>query len=394
MGNGVERMTAKQQLRMGVIGAGRVSELYHLPGFHGRGSDAPIGLPGLQFYPSDSEVVALCDIDEPRAAALAERFGVEKVYNDWRELLTDRRVDAVCIATANFLHAEMAIAAAEADKHVFVEKPMATTLEDMDRMIDAAEARGVVLMVNQSWRFNVAMEAGRDLVNAGMLGRVRTVRTKFGMAGPKSWSPTAAWYLRKEQAGGGAMMDIGSHAFDYLRYLVGDEVAEVGAFTATLAQATDGEDNCLAILKFRNDVLAVCEVSWTTNPGENRTFVYGEHGNMAIEAMPRLMRGTPVPQVLVDFQVPAEAVGAMRVAPGKLERASFSPDLPAVSRLGGPYRQFVESVSSGKPPMCSGRESRASMAVVLAAMESGRTGQFVRLDMPRHPVQLLKRAES
>jgi predicted dehydrogenase len=194
-----------QPVRIGVIGAGRFAEQAHIP--------------GVQAHP-DGQVVALCARNGERAAALAARVGVGRVYIDYHELLAQRDIDAVTVATPDALHLPVALAALEAGKHVFCEKPLAMNAQEAGLLVEAAQRTGLVTMVAFTFRYTHALQALRRLVREGTLGTPFAVNMHVhwgGVGFPRgalSWRETAA------ASAAGIWGDGASHLFDALAYLL------------------------------------------------------------------------------------------------------------------------------------------------------------------------------
>ena len=163
----------------------------------------------------------LADIPETRAAEAALALGFARSTQDWRALVRDPQVDLVAIATPNLMHAPMALAAIEAGKPVYCEKPLATTLADAIAMTRAAEAAGIVTMVGFNYLKNPMMTTAREIVRSGEIGEVTGFRAVFAedfMADPMA---PFSWRCEERQAGG-ALADIGSHAIALSRFLLGE----------------------------------------------------------------------------------------------------------------------------------------------------------------------------
>ena len=166
-----------EEVRIGLIGAGRIGRVH------------------AQAYRqvSGGRLVAVADVIKPAAEKLAQEYGLES-YQDYRDILVRPDIDAVLIATPNWLHAETAIAAARAGKHIFCQKPIALTLEDADAMIAGGNEAGVVLQVGFMLRFTPPMPDVKELVASGALGDVISIRAAvFG------WEPSAEWFYLKER---------------------------------------------------------------------------------------------------------------------------------------------------------------------------------------------------
>ncbi len=364
-------------VRVGIIGCGAITRRAYLPGFSKPGSaNASKANP---YYESggceNAHVVALSDVDGARARALAEEFQVPHVYEDWHELLAQKDVDAVCVNTPNFLHAEMTIAAADAGKHVMVEKPMAATVQQADAMIAAAKKNNVLLMVDQSQRFWPIHETAEAIIRSGAIGKVISIRGKMAHGGPQFWSPGGTWFMKSAEGVHGAMFDIGIHKLDLIRFLVGQKITEVAAFTSTHRQGIDVEDNAVAILRFDSGATGVLEASWTCNPRENTTYVYGEFGNLRLGH-------SPEEPIYVEYAIPDSAQNR-DIPPGKLTAGRHVPFVPQRSRLGGPWQHFVDSIINNTQPTPSGEDARDTLEAVLAAFKSSEEHSIVSLPLAR-----------
>jgi len=233
----------RRRLRVALLGTGWVAD------FHAR---AVRGHPG-------AELVAAANWRQPSLRALAERHHIPRTTTDWRALAADPGIDAAVIATPNALHAPQAIAFLEAGKHVLVEKPMAATLAEADAMVAAAGRAGGLLMVAHCWRFHPDVRALRARVERGELGEI--VKTR-GYGAHAGWGPTG-WFTDPALAGGGALLDMGVHAIDTTRYLLGDPLpARVCASVATRYGTYPVDDDAVLLITWSNGTTSVVESGW------------------------------------------------------------------------------------------------------------------------------------
>ncbi|KFZ77315.1 dehydrogenase [Amycolatopsis sp. MJM2582] len=183
--------------------------------------------------------------DEGRAKAAAERFGWEDVETDWRALIARDDVDLVDICTPGDSHAEIAIAALEAGKHVLCEKPLANTLAEAEAMAEAAakaRANGVRSMVAFNYRRVPALAHARKLVASGALGEIRHVRSVYLQDWLSDAQAPMTWRLHKDKAGSGALGDLGAHIVDAAQFVTGDTITGVSALTNTFVkERPDGD---------------------------------------------------------------------------------------------------------------------------------------------------------
>lgn len=346
-------------VRFAIVGCGKISARLALPQLS-RCRDATVG--------------ALVDINHETARRLAGQFDIPRrlVWTSWQRMLREADVDAVAVNVPNALHAEITIAALRAGKHVLVEKPIATTLRDADAMIAAARRHGRWLMVEQTQRFDPAHEAAYRLLRGGAVGTVREVHGRLGHAGPRYWAGTPrTWLTNQGLAGGGALMDVGAHIVDLLRWFSGQAVRRICCRTGAREQRGGVEDHASALLEFAGGVRGAFEASWTTRPYEISTSCYGTQGTLRTS----FGRG---PRVALERC-------QRRGDPNTFDGPVRHPRVPGRSRLGGAYPYFTRCIQRRARPFISGEEGRATLAVILAAYQSARTGRWVELPRASRP---------
>ena len=203
---------------------------------------------------SDVAIVSISDIERDRARQLAERYDLHcAVRDDYGEVLSDATVDIVDVTGPSHVHAEHGIAAAAAGKHVLVEKPMALSMQENRALLEAVTKAGVKSLASFCLRWNPAVQTIKPLVESGAIGELFYLETDYwhGM-GPSHH----AWNLHsKKETGGGAMLLAGCHAVDALRWLAGDEVVEVSAFSNNQKGLFEYDANVVAVMKFRSGII-------------------------------------------------------------------------------------------------------------------------------------------
>lgn len=190
-------------------------------------------------------LAVLAGRDEARATAAAQRFGWEAVETDWRKLIARDDVDLVDICTPGDSHAEIAIAALDAGKHVLCEKPLANSVAEAEAMAEAARRareRGVRAMVAFNYRRVPALAHARKLVESGALGEIRHVRSVYLQDWLSDPEAPMTWRLRKETAGSGALGDLGAHIVDAAQFVTGEVVTGVSALTNTFVTERPAEN--------------------------------------------------------------------------------------------------------------------------------------------------------
>lgn len=252
-------------MKIGLVGCGRIA---------GRHLDAIDKTEGL-------EIGGICDVIEDRWKPFAEQYGVPG-YSQLDDLLAVDSIGAIAVCTPSGLHTEHAVAAAGAGKHVITEKPMATTVEDADRMIHACDRAGVYLMVVKQNRLNPAIRMLREAIDKDRFGRLymgnATVR----------WTRPQAYYDQDKWRGtwefdGGAFMNQASHYIDMMLWFFGP-AESVMAKTATMARRIETEDSGAALVRFRNGAIGVIEVTVLTYPKnlEGSITIIGERGTVKV----------------------------------------------------------------------------------------------------------------
>lgn len=305
-----------------------------------------------------AELRAVVDIDEDLARRAGGLCDVPHT-TDYRAVLADETIAAVEICTPTDTHADLIVAAAEAGKDIFCEKPIALTLADTDRAVAAVEGAGVLLQIGFMRRYDPAYQEARRLIDADRIGRPLTFR---GASLDGSISPSRDFLARC----GGIFLDVSIHDFDLARWLMGDEVVAVYATGAVLVHEALREvgdiDNAVATLRFAGGGIGVVQVSHTAVYGYDiATEVSGERGAVRTDAL----RGHDVWLYDAGGRVAHDTV------PGFPERfaAAYLAELV----------DWVECIRERRAPLVGGADARAALAVALAARQSLWDGQPVRV---------------
>ena len=240
--------------------------------------------PALRETPG-SALVAVARAQAELAAEFAARHGAARFYADWRELLRDREIDAVYVATPVRLHAEQAVAAAEAGKHVLCEKPMALDLAGCERMLAAAHSHGVRLGVAYYRHHYPAVARLRELIASGEIGRPVLARAEaFEPFDPPPGHPRS-WLLRKAESGGGPMMDFGCHRLEVLLDLLGPIEETRGFLSNVRFREREVEDTAVAHLRFRSGAQAVLTVTHAASERRDTLDVFGTDGSAHVAVL-------------------------------------------------------------------------------------------------------------
>ena len=213
-----------EKLNVGLIGAGFMGKAHAL---------AYVGMP-IFFWPAPAIPVKkiICDLAEESTKDSAQRFGFEDYTTDWKKVVSDSNIDIVDISTPNDSHAEIAIAAAEAGKHIVCEKPIARNVDEAKSMYEAVKKAGVVNMLAFNYRRTPAIALAKKFIDEGAIGKILNFRGTYLQDWSADQASPLSWRFQKKVAGSGALGDIGTHVIDLARYLVG-EFAEVNAVMKT-----------------------------------------------------------------------------------------------------------------------------------------------------------------
>lgn len=258
-----------KKLGWGLIGCGDIAQKRVAPAFRDLES---------------CELIAINRARSELAAGFAKQFGAKRWYLDWKKLLLDEEVDAVYIATPVHLHAQQAIAAAEAGKHVLCEKPMAMSVRECEQMIDACRANRVKLGIAYYRHFFPAVERVKAILQAGEIGKpVLAQINAFAWFDPAADDPRS-WLLRKDLAGGGPMFDFGCHRVELLTNLFG-VVEEVKAVTANVVFKREVEDTAAALFRFESGLCAVLSVTHAAAEPRDSLRVFGSLGSIRVSIL-------------------------------------------------------------------------------------------------------------
>jgi len=332
------------------------------------------------------KIVAISDNDDERGKKAANTYGVNDFYLDYHDLLKRDDIDLVFIHSENDRHVDQVVAAAEAGKDIFCEKPMATTIKGADKMLSAVEKAGVKMAVGFCSRYMLEAERTKKLVEEGIIGKVVLARSIIGLAGVKEIGCPdymVDWITDPVKGGGGAFIDEASHATDLLRWLVG-EVESVSAFMGNLVKKDlKVEDNGICLLSFKNGALGELLSSWTLKLDigmRNIVELYGTEGVLVAE----LTSPLPAVRVYVEKGIPSNLKGWSNpyIAPEAIS-PHFALSWPThVIHYRREVQDVVTRYLSGEKFLATGEDGRKSLEIIAAAYESAKTGR--KINLPLH----------
>jgi 1,5-anhydro-D-fructose reductase (1,5-anhydro-D-mannitol-forming) len=313
-------------------------------------------LPGINAHPGN-KLVAIVSRDQRRADTFAKKFGAQHAYTSYDDMLRNPDVTVVAIHTPNSLHTEEAVAAARAGKHVFCDKPMATSVADAERIVRECEKAGVKLGVNFHNRFMPCFIETRRIIERGEIGEVQLVQFEAS-PGARPGGRLATWRVDPAVAGLGTTNSIGVHIYDILRYLLASEIAMVSAFFDTPRGVM--EETNLSLFRFANGALGQLSVHEKTPFPHNDFVIYGSKGRITGRGLTRSRSGGELQVMTAD---------------GKTRSTEF----PAINAHGACVAAFSDALLEGRDPAPSGIDGLRSVQLTDAMARSAWDGVHVRL---------------
>jgi len=331
------------KIRIGVIGLGWFGEIH---------CDVIIGTPSL-------ELVALCTRNEERLNAMGKKFKVTKLHRDYKDMLADSNIDAVSITTMWDQHTDIAVDALKAGKHVFLEKPMASTVADCEKIIAASKGSKGILQIGHIVRFNPRYRAAKKVISEGAIGKVLSLSSRRNI--PASWTPEI---LNKI----GPIVGDGIHDTDIMLWLTGDKIVSAYAQTVDL-RGLKNPDIGQTMYRFANGATATLETVWcmpehTPFDIDERMTVIGSEG-------------------LIHIQDTFPNLGIVTKTTGvRSPDTTYWPEFDGYR--GGALREeflyFADCALRGiEPTVSTPIDAMRALEATLAAQESARTGQVVKI---------------
>ncbi|MDA0746991.1 MAG: Gfo/Idh/MocA family oxidoreductase [bacterium] len=337
----------------GIIGCGVVAD-YHIGAIHDT---------------EGAELVAVYSRSEKRARETGEKHGVAW-YTDHQAMLKHPGLDVVCVCTPSGVRIPIVTDAAEAGKHLIVEKPLDVTLDGMNQIIRSAQDADVKLMGVFQLRYGQAVNQVREAVQAGKLGKLVLGDAYIKWFRPQSYYDSADWRGNWALEGGGALMTQGSHTVDLLQWIMGP-VKRVYARMGTLAHQVEVEDTVVATLEYENGALGVIEASSAAYPGmPARMEISGSEGTIVMEA-----------DQITMWKIEGESEQEAEARNTDVARAASDSKTFGTEGHKAQIAEMVRILNEGGEPMIDGPESKKAIELILAIYESARTGKPVDLPL-------------
>lgn len=321
-----------------------------------------------------SEFVAVMDADRAVTDEVAESTGAKAYYTE-SDLLAAPDVQAVYIATPVFLHHRQVLQAAAAGKHILVEKPIALSVQQGEEMIAMCKAAGVLLTEGYMMKYHAANIAARDIVARGEIGSVVSARAQL-----TCWYPDipGAWRQDPDLGGGGALIDMATHCYDLLEFIIGSRIKEVFAMTDTLTFRYKVDDSSTTLLKFENGAQATVEAFFNVPDaaGQARIELYGNKGSIQGECT---IGQSPMGRMVAYLSDDSKGYDAQQSQDSldvNVREIAFEP----VNMYAAEVDHLSQCIESGSAPtMNTGEHGLHILRVAKAAYESSKTGCKVTL---------------
>lgn len=345
--------TQKTKIKVGMIGSG-FSANFAAFGFH---------------HCADVEIVGIASVLKDQAKELMKKYNISgEPIPDYKDLLK-LDCDAVSLSLPNYLHAEVAIAALEAGKHVMVEKPLARNTNEAKDMISAAKKAGKTIFYCENNMYAPTFVKVKEVIDEGGLGKIYMARGKEQHSGPHS-----AWFYKMDKAGGGALVDLGIHDIACLNWFIGSPITKVFCQT-TITQPDRGsfgncevEDNAVGILYCENGAQIVIEESWTAPGGYDMRFeLYGTDGQIVSS-----------PCRMTPLQVYSEKGYGYAVEKASTTKGWTYPVPEELWNFGYPqeFAHFIDCIRNNKKPLTDGEYGLKILNIVEIMYKSAKSGKI------------------
>jgi predicted dehydrogenase len=374
----METTMKNKKVQIGIIGAGGISQMVHIPGFQ---------------RCKNAEVLAVCDESEDMRKNAVKQFGIKTTYGDYSQMLENPDIDAVCIATPNYLHYPIVMEAIRHKKHILCEKPLALKVKEAAQMAEKAKKAGLVTMVAYNYRYVPAIRFLRMLIDQGKLGSIRHIRAFY----LQQWTGNgASWRTRKKFTGSGELGDVGSHLIDFARFLVGEIDWVFGHAPVIVkeridpitkkSERPDVDDAAAFLAHFKSGATGVFEV---TRCAPGRGCGINEHQSMEINGE----KGS----VIYDYRNPAQLLLSLTPKDQAATRFVPTPIPAAVKKFYGPAiwkaflanppvgfrfkqaEEFVNAVQYKKPVTPSFLDGLKTQQILDAILQADKNKRVVKL---------------
>ncbi len=346
-----------KKVRWGVIGAGGIADRRTIPGM---------------MLCDNAELVAVMEINMELAEKCRAKWGCKKAYDNEADLLADPEIDAVYIASPVFLHARQAMAAADAGKHILIEKPLAMTSEEGQKVVDYCKSKGVLMAAGLMMRFGSYVQAMKKAVTEGKIGKPVSAYAQF-----TCWYPDMPgnWRQSKKNGGGGAMMDMGVHCIDLLQYILGTKAKDVAGFHDTLSFQYEVEDSSTVLIRMENGAQCVVQSNFNIpdDAAKWRIELFGDQGRLIGDTIIGQVDGGTLDAMFLGEQ------GDYNAQQDKKDGAREKIEVEFGNMYAREVESFSNSILTGAPLEVPAEEAVQVQRVMEAAYKSNDESKIVNL---------------
>ncbi len=342
----------KKKIRWGVIGAGGIADRRTIPGM---------------MLCDNAELVAVMEINMELAEKARAKWNCKRAYDNEADLLADPEIDAVYIASPVVCHAKQAMAAADADKHILIEKPLALTADEGEKVVHYCEEKGVKIAVGLMMRFGTHVQEMKKAIAENKIGRVVSGYAQF-----TCWYPDMPgnWRQSKKNGGGGCLMDMGVHCIDLMQYITGSKVKEVMALHDTLSFKYEVEDTSTVLMRMENGSQCVVQSNFNVPDAAAkwRLEFFGEQGRLLGDNVIGQIDGGTLDAMFLDKQGDYNAQQDTNMASSQSAEVEFG------NMYAREIESFSDSILQGKPVEVPATDAVYVQRVMEAAYASGEEG--------------------
>jgi len=333
-----------EKIKVGIIGAGRMA-YWHLKGYR--------KIKGVK-------IIGIAAKTKSNIERLQRKFGIPRGYTDYKEMLEKQKPDAVNVVTPTYTHCPIVIESLRAGCHVLCEKPMAMSLEEVDRMIEAERSAGKILMIGFSQRFYKEFVHMKEIIDQGKLGKIRVAWFRRGID-----LPPQKWYSERGKSLG-VTCEVAIHAIDWLRWIINSKVVQISAELTESITHPGIDDNVWMILTFENGALGVIGASYTFPFLKRDIGVIGDKMALTIERS----------------KVVVERYGhhsLARLAMKFIQYGFIIPYWLYYNPFERELQHFITCILTGNSPLVSSEDGRTGLKIALKAVESAHSGRKIQL---------------
>jgi len=344
------------KVKWGIIGAGGIADRRTMPGME---------------LADNAEIYAVMEVDINIAESIRDKYKAAKAYDNEAELLADSEVEAVYIASPVVFHKKQAMMAADAGKHILLEKPIAITVEEGQEVINYCKEKGVLLATGFMMRYHAYHQVMKKLVDEGKLGQIVSCRAQL-----TCWYPDIPgnWRQAKATSGGGALMDMGVHCLDLIQYITGFKTKRAAGMASTLTFDYEVEDSGAILIELENG--AICQIESHFNipdaAARGRFEIYGTKGSMLAEGTISQVEGGKLEVMISDDSLGYDA---------QQDRNDVEP-MKVDVEFGNMYTKEIESFSKsireGTPVEVPAEDAVQVQKVIQSAYRTSETEMYER----------------